>query len=172
MLRHHRPLALAATVTGLALGMPAAAEAQSASPQTVTAVGTGEVRPTPSDRDDNEAIRRAVAAARQEAVPVALASARRRAVELGYASGLHVGGTLAISESQSPFSGPFYGPFPSDQGTFGPGRYCGRVPRYRTRRNASGRIVSRTRIGSRRVCRIPSRIFVSLSVTYAAAPKS
>jgi hypothetical protein len=169
VLRHHRFLALAAAVTGLGLGVPAAAQAQGASEQTVTATGTGEVRPTPSDRNDNDAIRRAVAAARQEAVPLAVASARRRAVELGFATGLHVGATLSVAEVQSPFYGPFPG---SEPGTFGPGRFCGNIPRFRTRRDASGRIVSRRRIGTRRTCRVPSRVFVSLSVTYAATPKS
>jgi hypothetical protein len=57
-------------------------------PQTVTAIGTGETRPDPSDRNDNDAIRRAVDAARREVVPLAISAARARAVEIAAAGGL------------------------------------------------------------------------------------
>lgn len=110
MLRHPHRLSLAATVTLASVCAPSMASAQTPGPpQTVSAMGTGEVRPS--------------------------------------------------------------GPFGSDQGTFGPGQFCGRVARYRTRRGPSGRIISRTRIGSRRLCRVPSRVFVAVTVTYSTTPK-
>jgi hypothetical protein len=66
-----------------------------------------------------------------------------------------------------------YGPFGSygAEGTFGPGRFCGNVPRYRTTRLANGR-VRRTRIGTRRTCRIPSRVGTTVSVVFAAVPSA
>lgn len=154
----------------LAAAAPAAAQQPAptgaATASTVSAIGTGQVRPEPEDRNNNDAIRRAVAAARTEAIPLALASARRRAVQIGFVSGLTVGQTLSVAETQTPFFGPY-----GEDGTFGPGRFCGTVPRYRIERNAAGRIVKRTRIGTRRTCRVPSRVVASLTVTYAAAPK-
>ena len=164
-------LALAASTLTIGLLSASSAPAQQAGPQpqpqTVTAVGTGEVRPQPSDRNDNDAIGRSVAAARRAVVPVAVSSARARAVQIGLATGLRVGGILSVSEAPS---NPFFGPFDPSSGTFGPGRFCGQVPRFRTVRAPSGRVVRRRRIGSRRMCRVPSRVFVSLTVTYAASP--
>jgi len=162
-------LALAASTLAIGLLSASSAPAQQAGPQpqTVTAVGTGEVRPQPSDRNDNDAIRRAVAAARRAVVPVAVSSARARAVQIGSATGLRVGGILSVSEASSNL---FFGPFDPSSGTFGPGRFCGQVPRFRTVRAPSGRVVRRLRIGSRRMCRVPPRVFVSLTVTYAASP--
>jgi len=158
------PLLTAAAV--LACAAPAAAQQAPApvpAPSTVTAIGTAQVTPAPEDRNDNASIRRAVEAARTEAVPAALKAARRRAVDLAFASGLNVGQALTVAETPS----PYFGPYPQEQGTFGPGRFCGNVPRYRIQRSESGRIVRRTRIGTRRVCRIP-RVVVSVTVTYAA----
>lgn len=165
--RRDLPLLTAAAL--LACCAPAGAQqppAPSPSPSTVTAIGTAQLSPEPEDRNDNDAIRRAVAAARTEAVPLALKAARSRAVDLAFASGLNVGQTLTVAETPS----PFFGPYPQEQGTFGPGRFCGNVPRYRIQRAASGRIVKRTRIGTRRLCRVP-RVVVSVTVTYAAVPR-
>lgn len=132
----------------------------------MTAIGTAEVRPTPTDRDNNDAIRRAVRAAEREAIPLAVAAARARAVEIGFAGGLRVGAVVSMAET-TPV--PFYGPF-DVRGTFGPGRFCGDVGRYRIVRGANGRIVRRIRTGTRRLCRVPSRVAASVSVTYAASP--
>lgn len=164
-----RPV-LAVTVSALVLGLAPArsASAQAADPpsQTVTAIGTGEVRPDPSDRNDNDAVRRAVAAARRAALPLAVASARARAVQLGSVAGLRIEGVLSVSETPpDPHSG-FYN---SGSGTFGPNRFCGQVPRFRTER-LPGRVIRRRRTGSRRMCRVPARVAVSLTITYRAAP--
>lgn len=165
--RRDLPLLTAAVLLGCAA--PAGAQqapAPTPSPATVTAVGTAQLTPEPEDRNDNASIRRAVEAARTEAVPLALKAARSRAVDLAFASGLNVGQALTVAETPS----PFFGPYPQDQGTFGPGRFCGNVPRYRIQRNAAGRIVKRTRIGTRRLCRVP-RVVVSVTVTYAAVQR-
>lgn len=158
---------LTATV-GAALALAAAPSAL-AQPTTtepsVTATGVGEVRPEPADRRSNDSIRAAVERARTAAIPKAVADARRRAVEYGVATGLRVGAVISVAE---PSPGPWF--YPGGQGSFGPGRFCGRVPRYRTQRSADGRIVRRTRIGMRRTCRVPSRVTVAVSVTYAASP--
>jgi hypothetical protein len=138
-----------------------------ASVAAAAAMGTGEVRPEPRDRNSDASIRSAVDRARDAAVPLAVADARRRAVAFGFAAGLRVGGVISITEPQP---NPFSGPFGQDRGTFGPGRFCGEVPRYRTERDASGRIVRRVRIGTRRTCRVPARVTLSLMVTYAATP--
>lgn len=159
--------ALLAVPAAIALATTGVAAAQAPAPQTVTATGIGEVRPVPSDRSSQESIRAAVERARAAAVPVAIAAARRRAVEIGFAAGLRVEGAVSVAEAEP---SPFYGPFPQDRGTFGPGRYCGTVPRVRTERNAAGRIVRRRRIGTRRLCRVPARVTVALTVTYAASP--
>ena len=132
------------------------AEAQTPAPQTVAATGSGEVRPEPRDRNSNASIRSAVERARQAAAPLAVADARRRAVGFGLAAGLRLGGVISITE---PLPSP-WGPLGQDRGTFGPGLFCGRVPRFRTERDASGRVVRRVRLGARRTCRIPSRVTV------------
>jgi hypothetical protein len=164
----HRHAHLTAIAAGALVCLaPATASAQEPE-HTVTAVGVGEVRPQPSDRNNNDAIRRAVEAARRSAIPLAVADARRNAVDIGFASGLRVGAVHYIAETAP--SPPFYGPFGQDQGTFGPGRFCGRVPRFRTVRAPNGAVIRRRRIGSRRTCRIPNRVAISLTVTYEATP--
>lgn len=154
-----------ALIAGAGVLGPQAASAD-APPPTVTATGTGEVKPTPANRRSESSIRQAVELARQQALPLAFADARRRAVEFGYAANLYVGGLLSVDD---PAPSPFF--YDASRGTFGQGRFCGTVSRYRFVRNAQGRIVSRKRIGSRRVCRVPSRVTASVSVTYAASPK-
>lgn len=153
---------VAAVCALMAGGGVSTAGAQAPSPGTVTAVGQGVALVTPQDRTSDASIVKAVADAQAEALPLAVTAARSRAERLAAATGLRLGALTAISDAaQAPW---FYGGFGSE-GTFGPGRYCGTVGRYRTRRLASGRI-SRTRIGSRRTCRVPSRVATSVTVTF------
>jgi len=160
-------ISASAVLLGLLPAVPASAQQTAQPSQTVTAVGTGEVRPVPSDRNDNESIRRAVAAARRAAVPLAVASGRARAIQIGSATGLRIGGILDVSETPP---SPFFGPFGPNSGTFGPDRFCGQVGRFKTVRASNGRWISRRRIGSRRLCRVPARVSASLTITYAASP--
>jgi len=161
------PLVLAAlTLTATAVPT-AAAGAQTPAPGTVTATGSAFVVPTPENRRSSDSIARAVEEAQAQALPQAIRAARERAQALATGSGLVLGALVGISDQGgSPYG--FHGPFGAE-GTFGPGRFCGDVPRYRTTRLASGR-VRRTRLGTRRTCRVPSRIGATVSVVFAATP--
>lgn len=161
------PLAFAALAV-LAVAAPTApAGAQAPAPGTVNATGSAFVVPTPVDRRSNRSIARAVEEAEAAALPLAIRSATERAQALAAGSGLVLGRLVAIGDQLNAPYGP-YGSFGAE-GTFGPGRYCGNVPRYRTRRLENGRI-RRTRIGTRRTCRIPHRIGTTVSVVFAASP--
>jgi hypothetical protein len=153
-------------VTVLAAGVLVPATAQAQAPaKSVTALGTAPAKVTPKNRRSNASIKAALEAADVVARPKALAAARERAAELAQTGGLVLGGIVAVSDvPASPF-----GPFNSYalQGTFGLGKFCGVVRVYHTRRDSNGRI---RRVPGRRhrVCRFPSQISVSLSVTFAA----
>lgn len=168
MSRHTRSLVAALAVSGATL-FPAVAGAQATSPSgsgTVTAIGSAVVAPDPGDRNSNTSIRKAVARAQTAVLPLAIRAARARARVLAAESGLTLGALVGIADQPpSPFS-PFgiYGV----EGTFGPGSYCGNVARYRTVRMANGTI-RRTRLGTRRLCRVPNRVGATVSATYATA---
>ena len=129
--------------------------------------GTGTVRPTPENRNDNASIANAVEAAEQAATPRAIRDGQTRAVKLAGLSGMTLGPLLAIAEAQpAPFG--FYGPF-GQSGTFGPGRFCGktRTPIFvKTKRGTRKRVGFRTR----RTCRVPARVTASVTMTFAASP--
>lgn len=156
-------------VTALAVSavtLPAAAARAQAPPPpgTITAVGSAIVTPTPVDRTSNVSIAKAVADAQVKVLPLAIRAAHARARVLAAESGLTLGALVGIADqAPSPFS-PFGG-YGVD-GTFGPGRYCGNVARYRTTRLANGRVL-RKRIGTRRLCRVPSRVGTTVSAIYA-----
>ncbi len=146
---------------------PAPAQQQGA-PQaqvrTLSVNGSARVKPTPRDRKSNDSIRRAVKVARNEATPKALDDGRARAAALASQAGLPLGALISIAETTaSPFG--YFGPF-GDDGTFGPGRYCGTVRRSVFRTDAQGR---RKRVGSRssRSCRIPPFVGASLTLVFA-----
>lgn len=157
-------------VATLACAGPAAAQAPPAPlpPHSVTVTGTGVVKPTPQNRRSNASIAEAVRAARAAATPLAIADGRARAANLATLSGMVLGQLVAVSEGPggSPFG--FFGPF-GQEGTFGPGKFCGTVRRPIYRRNAAGR---RTRVGwrSRRTCRVPPQVTASLGMTFATTP--
>lgn len=154
-----------AAVLAIAVAAPATATAQAPAPAagTVVAGGNGTVTPKPGDRTSNDSIAKAVAEAQAAALPLAIRNARARAKVLAEESGLTLGALTGIADN-SPF---FFGPF-GENGTFGPGRFCGNVGRFRTTRLASGRVM-RTRIGTRRQCRVPSRIVTTVTLTFATS---
>lgn len=163
--------AATATAAALALAVPAGAQ-QPLSPGTLTVVGTGQVVPTPRDRNSNTSIAAAVERARSAALPRAIVNGRVRAVALASVSGLTLGPLLAIAEAASlsnvfPYASPY-----GENGTFGPGRYCGTIRRVIYKRDAAGK---RKRAGFRSVrsCRIPREVSMSVTLTFAAsAPQS
>jgi hypothetical protein len=157
----------AAVLLSLACAAPAAAQAP-APPNTITVTGTGVVTPAPQDRKSNASIAKAVEDAEAAATPLAIADGRARAADLARVAGMTLGPLVAISEgAASPFG--FYGPVYGQQGTFGPGKFCGTVRTPIFRRTPSGaRKLVRTR--ARHTCRVPPQVTESLGMTFAAAP--
>ena len=156
------------TVAAAAVLAVPAAEAQAPPVKSVTTIGIGTASVTPKDRKSNASIKEAVDAADGAARPKAIASARERATELAQAAGLTLGGITSVSEaSQFPYYGPFGPPY-ALQGTFGPGKFCGTIRTSHLKRDSNGRV--HRVLGKRhRVCRFPSTINVSLTVTFAAS---
>lgn len=160
---YSRHLLLAGVVAGLAF--PAAAGAQAPAPATVEAYGTGAVKPAPKDEKSNTSIAASVQVALDKALPRAVADARAQAQELARAAGLTLGALTAVSNESQP--SPFFSPF-GQEGTFGPGRFCGtvRTPRYRTVDGKRVRVGTRTR----RTCRVPATVTRTVKLTYSASP--
>ncbi len=159
---HTRRLLLAAAIGSLAL--PIAAHAQAPAQLTVEAFGTGSAKVEPRDRTDNASIVAAVDRAEQAALPLAINDARAHAAELAPPVGFTLGPLISVSNASQ--TGPFVvGPWGQD-GTFGPGRYCGtvRIPRYKT---VDGK---RRRIGfrSERRCRVPESAQRTVKLTFVA----
>ena len=149
---------------GVVLALPHAAVAQQPQQRTITAIGTSSAPVTPTDRNNNESIKSAIAAARIAGVGPALTSARARGELIAQAAGVTLGAIQSIDETVAN-ANPYFGGGPGELGTFGPGEFCGTVPRYVTRR--SGNRVRRVRKGTRRICRFPNAIETRLAVTYA-----
>ncbi len=147
------------------LVLPGAARAQDAAQPTVQAVGTGSVKPAPRNRRSQDSIAAAVAAARDKALPKAIADGRVRAQQLATAAGLTLGALITVSDE--PAASPFFSPWGQD-GTFGPGKYCGTI------RTAKYRMVNgkRRRTGwrTRRACRVPSQVARAVRLTFATTP--
>jgi hypothetical protein len=138
----------------------------SPAPHTLTVVGSAQVKPTPRDAQSNASIKKAVADARREALPLAIANGRGRAAQLSQLSGLVIGELISIAEAGP---GPlFFGPFGGEEGTFGPGQYCGTVSRPVFRVDAQGRrrVVDRR---SRRQCRVPRFVSANLTMVFSTA---
>jgi hypothetical protein len=130
------------------------------------AIGTAHVKPVPGDRGSEASIRKAVAAAYAKALPLAVADARADAGELAAAAGVKLGTLLSVAEPSA--AGYPFG-FSPENGTFGNGRFCGNVRRFRTivRRDGSRRRVPLK--GTRRVCRVPANVSATVSLSYAIA---
>jgi hypothetical protein len=164
-----RLVALGIVLTGALVAPPAGAQTPAApapAPNTITVNGSGLVEPKPADKKSNDSIKKAVAAARAKAVPQAIADGRRRATNLSQLSGIPLGALISIAEA--PASPYFYiGPFNED-GTFGPGEYCGTVRRAIVRRDSQGR---RKVVGTRtsRVCRVPRYVSSNLTMVFSTA---
>lgn len=160
----------AVVIASLACAAPATAQAPPAQlpPTTVTVTGTGTVKPTPLNRKNNASIAKAVRDAKTAATPLAIADGRARAANLAGLSGMTLGQLLAITEGGSSPVG-FFGPFYGQEGTFGPGRFCGNIRRPIYRRTADGK---RTRVRWRttRTCRVPPQVTASLGMTFVTTP--
>lgn len=162
------PLArLGCAATALVLAAAPSALAQEAPPsgRTVTSAGTGQVKVRKPATLNDQTIRRAVAAAHASAVPKAVAAAQAEAQLLAAGASLTLGALQGVAEQPpTPFAPFSYG----ELGTFGPGRYCGTITRVTFHRTQSGRRVPGRR---RRVhtCRVPARVSVNVTATYAAS---
>ena len=161
-------LACAITAAAALAATPATAQVAAPPPNTISVNGSAQIEPKPFDKKSNTSIKKAVAAARAKAVPLAIANGRARAATLSQLGGLPLGALISISET--PSGPPFFfggGPF-GDDGSFGPGEFCGTVRRPITRRDASGRRkVVATR--SSRVCRVPRFVTSSLVMVFSTA---
>jgi uncharacterized protein YggE len=151
---------------------PGASHAQTPTPAlpatTVTVTGSASVKPTPLNRRSSPSIAKAVRDAKAAATPLALADGRARAAELATQSGLVLGALLGITEgTTSPFG--FFGPSYGQEGTFGPGRFCGTVrqPIFRRTPNGGRRVV---RFRTRHTCRTPPRVVANLGLTFTTTP--
>ena len=100
-------------------------------------------------------------AATEQATPRAVQAATRRARTIAAAAGLRLGAIHGVAPETS---GSYA--WSAETGTFGPGRYCGRV-----RRSAGFRTTSTGRRARRyrwtRSCRAPREVIVNLTVTFA-----
>lgn len=170
MPRIRRTRATAAVViASLACAAPAVAQAPAPAPHTSIAVNaTGTVKPTPVNRRSNASIAKAVRDAKAAATPLAIADGRARAANLAALSGMVLGQLLTIVEGGASPTG-FFGPYYGQEGTFGPGRFCGTLRRPITRRTSDGK---RRRVGVRAVhtCRVPAQVTTNLAMTFATSP--
>jgi len=167
-----RTVPLAAAVAAAALLVaPAAADAQAPAPapsRTITAIAAGRVPVNRSVAQNNRAIAAAVESARNRAIPLAVAHAREEAQRLAAAGGLTLGPLVSVSEPEpSPFFGGPVGGAYGAEGTFGPGKFCGRIRTPIRRRNARGRLVNTGRTRSHFGCRVPPEVTQTVSATFA-----
>jgi hypothetical protein len=162
-------LALATVAATLSLAAPAAAQlpALPAPARTIVAVGAASspVTVAPASRRDNAAIKTAVDAAQQKALPQAIAEGREYATKLAAAAGVALGPLVSVSNAPT---SPYGGPFAYELGPFGPGNFCGRrtVAIFRTGKSGRRRVVGRR---TRRVCVVPPRVNQAVTLTYAIA---
>ena len=162
----------AVVIASAACAAPAAAQTPAPPPPlpptTVTVTGTGTVKPTPLNRKNEASIAKSIRDAKAAATPLAIADGRVRAARLATQAGLVIGPLLAITEGASGPAFPFFSPY-GQEGTFGPGKFCGTVRTPIFRKTASGK---RKRVGSRArfTCRVPPEVTASLAMTFATTP--
>jgi hypothetical protein len=157
--------AAALIAAGALAAIPSSAAAQ-APATTLTATGSADVAPDPQNRRSETSIRRAVEEAEAAALPRAVSDAREHAARLAAAAGLRLGPLISIADAPANAFPFYYG----QVGRFPDGRFCGTVRRTRTVvRNGVRRRVS---AGTRRVCRVPGRVFAAVQLTYAVTPAS
>jgi hypothetical protein len=155
-----------ATALAAALAIAPAAAAQ-APVRSVSAVGSARVAVDRDIAQYSRAIARAVEVARERAIPRAITNAREEATRLAAAGGLTLGALLAVEE---PDPTPFFGN-PSNaygsEGTFGPGRYCGRIRTAIRRRDARGALRPTGSFRTRFGCRVPGEVNLVVRATFA-----
>ena len=166
-----RSVVLAAAALGATLLVAPAARAQAPAPtRTITAVAAGRA---PVNRDvaqNSKAIAAAVEAARDRAIPLAIATAREEAQRLAAAGGLTLGPLQSVAEPQpSPVLGGPSGGAYGTEGTFGPGKFCGRIRTAIRRRNAAGQLRPTGRFRSRFGCRVPAEVAQTVTATFAVS---
>jgi uncharacterized protein YggE len=135
-------------------------------PNTITVTGSAQVTPKPRDRKREASIKKAVADARRAAIPLAIGNGQGRAATLSKLSGIALGKLISIAEAAP---SPFYYPGAyGEDGTFGPGKYCGTVRSAIVRRDAQGRphVVGRR---SRHTCRVPRVVSANLILVFSTA---
>ena len=165
---------VAVAVASLACTSPAAAQAPVAPPPlpptTVTVTGTGTVTPSPLNRKNNASIAKAVSAAEQAAAPLAIANGRASPANVAARKERELGTLLANTEGASgptPFF--FVGPYGGQEGTFGPGKFCGTIRRVVFKTDSAGK---RKRVGTRSMhtCRVPPQVAISYGMTFSMTP--
>jgi hypothetical protein len=130
-------------------------------PPGISAIGSVSVPIPRSTRRTQAAISRAVARATNKATPRSVRAATQRARASAAAAGLRLGKIYGVAPETS---GSYA--WSGETGTFGPGKYCGRVRRFSGFRTTStGRRARHYRWT--RSCRAPREVIVNLSVTFA-----
>jgi hypothetical protein len=161
---------IAPSLTTLLLAVaPAGSLAQepAAPPQTVTAFASAAVAVVHPKHLTNATVSRSVLAARTKAGPAAVLNARREATRLAAAAGLTLGALESVAEQPpSPFV-PYGGAIGID-GTFGPGKFCGRIRTPVFKRDKHGRNVFQQRFHSHFGCRVPGNVTITVSATFSA----
>jgi uncharacterized protein YggE len=162
-------LACATVATAALASTPAAAQAPvppATAPNTITVTGSAQVTPKPRNKESEPSIKKAVADARRAAIPLAIGNGQGRAATLSKLAGIPLGKLISIAEAAP---SPFYYPGPyGEDGTFGPGKYCGTVRSAIFRRDAQGR---RRVVGTRSVhrCRVPRVVSSNLILVFSTA---
>jgi Protein of unknown function (DUF541) len=166
-----RTVPLAAAVAAAALVAAPAAEAQAPAPgRTITATAAGRVTVNRDVAQNSKAIGAAVEAARNRAIRVAVANAREEAQRLAAAGGMTLGALVSVAEPPpSPFFGGPGGGAYGTEGTFGPGKFCGRIRTPIRRRDARGVLRNTGRFRTRFGCRVPSEVAQTVSATFAVS---
>jgi hypothetical protein len=128
---------------------------QAPAPEGITVAGVGSARLERPARRSDRTIGLAVAAAERAAFPKAALDARAHAESVARSVGLGVGAVESVAETEDPYTSGAYG-------RFGPGRYCGVLPRrfYSHRRWVH-------RVPRHRTCIVPRESVVVLTVRFA-----
>jgi hypothetical protein len=166
-----RTVPLVAAVAAAALVAAPVAEAQApAAGRTITATAAGRVTVNRDVAQNSKAIGAAIEAARNRAIRVAVGNAREEAQRLAAAGGMTLGALVSVAEPQpSPFLGGPGGGAYGTEGTFGPGKFCGRIRTPIRRRDARGVLRNTGRFRTRFGCRVPSEVAQTVSATFAVS---
>jgi hypothetical protein len=156
-------VAAGATAAGLAVasGGPPPQDPHAPEPDTVVAHGRAQSRVAEPPKRTNGSVERAVVDARMRSIPKAVDAARTEAAALAKAAGLELGEPAGIARDA-----PAPGWYDDSTGRFGPGRWCGNIVTWHSKRGADG--TPRRFSRSHRGCHKPKRVEVSVTVTFAA----